>query len=75
VGRRSGCRGLGTYRIYHVGSGDRLRLGETFHATSDDEAVKSARPLLSRGQPAELWEGGRIVGRFSKIHDFLPGGG
>jgi hypothetical protein len=64
---------LATYRIYHVGSGGRLRLGETFQASGDDEAVARARPLLTRGQPAELWEAGRIVGRFSDTHAFARG--
>lgn len=66
---------LETYRIYHVGTGGRLRLGDTLRAASDDEAVASARPRLAPGQPAELWRGGRMVGRFSHTHEFLPGAG
>ncbi|MBL8554658.1 MAG: hypothetical protein JNL41_10305 [Phenylobacterium sp.] len=66
---------MGTYRIYHVASGGRLRLGETFQASSDGEAVMKARLLLVRGQSGELWEAGRIVGRFSDTHTFSPGGG
>lgn len=66
---------LATYRIYHVGSGGRLRLGETFQGSTDEEAVAKARPFLIRGVPAELWEGGRIAGRFSSLHVFSAGRG
>lgn len=59
-----------TFRIFHVGVGGRLRLGKTFPATSDADAAAQARALLSPGQAAELWEGGRLVGRFSKTHEF-----
>ena len=61
-----------TYRIYHVGSGGRPRLGESYQASEDREAVAKARSLLARGQKAELWQGGRIVGRFSDAHEFTP---
>ena len=64
-----------TYRIYHVGSGGRLRLGDPFQASSDEEAVARARPLLGPAQPAELWQGGRMVGRFARDHAFTRGGG
>ena len=63
---------MATYRIYHVGSGGRLRLGDTFQAVKDEEAVARAHALLHRGEPAELWQGGRIVGRFSDTHQFSP---
>ena len=61
---------MATYRIYHVGCGGRLRLGETFMASCDEEAVIKARPLLSTGHSAELWGAGRLVGRFSNVHLF-----
>lgn len=63
---------LPTFRIFHVGVGGRLRLGQTFPAPSDADAAAQARALLSPGQAAELWEGGRLVGRFSKTHEFTP---
>lgn len=65
-------RALESYRIYHVGSGGRLRLGESYQASEDKEAVVKAQALLLRGQPAELWQGGRLVGRFSDAHEFTP---
>jgi hypothetical protein len=64
---------LPIYRVYHVGGGGRLNVGETFTAQDDTEAVQRARGQLVRAQPAELWEGGRLVGRFSKAHDFIAG--
>lgn len=66
---------LRTYRMYHVDADGRLRLGETFAAASDDEAVALARPRLRARQGAELWDGGRMAGRFSRDHHFLPGVG
>lgn len=61
---------MSNYRIFHVERGGRLRLGETFAAAQDDEAVTKATPLLRPGQAAELWQGGRLVGRFSPAHQF-----
>lgn len=69
-----GSGALRSYRIYHVGGGGRLNLGETFTAPGDAEAVQRARGQLIRAHAAELWEGGRLVGRFSKAHDFTSGG-
>lgn len=66
---------LRTYRMYHVDADGRLRLGETFAAASDDEAVALARPRLRARHGAELWDGGRMAGRFSRDHHFLPGVG
>lgn len=63
-----------TYRVYHVGSDGRLTVGETFSASADAEAVTRARPQLVHARAAELWQGGRLVGRFSKAHEFTPGG-
>lgn len=63
------------YRIYHVETGGRLRLGETLRAGSDDEAVVAARALLAPGEPGELWQGGRLVGQFTADHAFRPGAG
>jgi hypothetical protein len=64
-----------SYRIYHVGNGGRLRLGDLFQAPHDEAAVASAEPLLIQGQEAELWQGGRIVGRFSAHGAFTPSRG
>jgi hypothetical protein len=64
---------LPSYRIYHVGGGGRLNVGETFTAQGDAEAVQRARGQLIRAQAAELWEAGRLVGRFSKTHEFTAG--
>lgn len=64
-----------SYRIYRVGAAGRLALGQTFHALSDAEAVQRAEGLHQSGTAAELWEGGRLVGRFSKQGMFTPGSG
>ena len=64
-----------SYRIYHVGPDGRLRLGDQFHAPHDEAAVVSAGGLVLKGQPAELWEGGRMIGRFSGRGDFRQGRG
>ena len=62
------------YRIYLVGASGRLQLGEAFQAPGDAEAIEAARALAPAGQVAELWAGGRLVGRFSRTGDFAPGG-
>lgn len=58
------------YRFYIVGPADRLEPVDTFHSPSDDEAVASAAARRADGQAAELWQGGRLVGRFSKLGVF-----
>jgi len=65
---------LPIYRIYHVGTDGRLTVGESFSAPADDQAVARAGLQLIPGRSAELWEGGRLVGRFSKAREFTPGG-
>ena len=60
------------YRLYHVAEGGRLRLGDAFQAVDDAEAIERARRLRLRGEAAELWQGGRIVGRFSKSGGYAP---
>ncbi|TAJ69991.1 MAG: hypothetical protein EPO51_20950 [Phenylobacterium sp.] len=64
---------LTSYRIYYVGPGGRLREGEALQASGDDEAVDKTRALLPPDEAAELWEGGRLVGSFSRTHAFSPG--
>lgn len=58
--------------MYHVGDGGRLRLGENFQASDDVAAAEKARLLRLAGEAAELWEGGRIVGKFSKSGVYTP---
>jgi hypothetical protein len=58
------------YRLYRVGAGERLQLAAVFHAADDAQAARLAGGRLDVGQAAELWEGGRLVGRFSKIGSF-----
>jgi hypothetical protein len=64
---------LKSYRIYIVDSEGRLQLGQAFEAADDTVAAVRSLALAEMGQSAELWEGGRIVGRVSKIGDFTPG--
>jgi hypothetical protein len=54
---------LKAYRIYLVGSDGRVQLGHAFEAPHDEEARVRAVAHAARGQVAELWEGGRMVGR------------
>ena len=54
-----------SYRIYIVGPGGRLQLGRAFEASDDQTAGAEAEAAVTRGQMAELWEGGRLVGRVS----------
>ncbi|MDB5426188.1 MAG: hypothetical protein JWP28_440 [Phenylobacterium sp.] len=66
------------YRIYIVGSDGRLQLGQAFEAPDDRTAGALAELAAVRGQIAELWEGGRMVGRVStrgvfNIGDRQPG--
>ena len=51
------------YRIYIVGLDGRLQLGQGFEAVDDKAAGRRAEALAAKGQAAELWEGGRMVGR------------
>lgn len=64
-----------SYRIYRVAAGGRLVLGETFHGSSDAEAIARAGTLQQAAAASELWAGGRLVGRFSKQGVFTPGAG
>jgi hypothetical protein len=64
---------LTAYRIYLVGAAGRLRLGDVLQADDDAAAIAAARAALPAGQAAELWQGGRIVGRFSRSGAFAPG--
>jgi hypothetical protein len=61
------------YRIYIVGSDGRLQLGEAFEAPEDVAAAVVAEALADKGQTAELWEGGRMVGLVSKRGVFTAG--
>jgi hypothetical protein len=72
MGTVSGLRVLLAYRLYHVAEGGRLRLGEAFQALDDAQAIARARVLRLSGEASELWEGGRIVGRFSKSGGYAP---
>ena len=66
---------MASYRIYHVGAGGRLQLGEAFSASDDATAVDIARDHRQHGAEAELWAGGRLLGRFSKQGVFTAGPG
>ena len=50
------------YRVYVVGSDNRIRRGFSIEAPSDDEALLAAE--AHRGvHGLEVWQGARIVGR------------
>lgn len=59
-----------SYQIYIVGPDGRLQLGLAFQATDDRTAGAEAEGAVLRGQVAELWEGGRMVGRVSRAGVF-----
>jgi hypothetical protein len=61
------------YRIYIIGSDGRLQLGHAFEALDDVVAAGRAKSHAARGQVAELWEGGRMVGRVSEDGVFITG--
>lgn len=63
-----------SYRIYIVGPDGRLQLGLAFQASDDRTAGAEAEAAVTRGQLAELWEGGRLVGKVSKSGVFHLGG-
>jgi hypothetical protein len=59
--------------MYLVAPAGRLRLGDALQARDDAEAIAEARGRLPCGQAAELWAGGRMVGRFSRAGAFSAG--
>ncbi|HLZ73811.1 hypothetical protein [Phenylobacterium sp.] len=63
-----------SYRIYIVDPDGRLQLGQAFEAVDDKAAGAQAQAAARRGRDAELWEGGRLVGRVSKDGVFTAGG-
>ncbi|MEO8113861.1 MAG: hypothetical protein ABI655_05745 [Phenylobacterium sp.] len=60
------------YRVYLVGDAGRLQLGPAYEALDDPAAIEQARQAQAGGAAAELWHGGRLVGRFSKLGVFTP---
>lgn len=62
------------YRTYIVGSDGRLQLGKAFEAPDDKTAGALAELVAVRGELAELWEGGRLVGQVSTQGVFNMGG-
>ncbi len=64
-----------SYRIYLVGRDGRLQLGAAFEAADDAQAAARAVELAEKGQAAELWAGGRMVGKVSKDGEFRRGEG
>ena len=62
-----------SYRIYIVDPDGRLQLGQAFEAVDDRAAAAQAESAAQRGRTAELWQGGRLVGRVSVTGIFTPG--
>ena len=50
-----------------------LQQAESFRAPDDAAAVAKARACHLSGHAMELWDGGRLVGRFSRLGDYTPG--
>ncbi|RAK58755.1 hypothetical protein DJ021_02525 [Phenylobacterium hankyongense] len=63
---------MASYRIYYVGAGGRLRLDRDMDCAGDREAVEKLLDRRADGRAGELWNGGRLVGRFSKLGLFTP---
>jgi hypothetical protein len=55
------------YRCYFTDAGDRIRSYEQIECATDTEAALKVDELLasSRDSAAELWQGERLVGRWS----------
>ena len=67
-----GDSALPVYRFYRLDPRDRLQPAEILDVADDAEAVAMAARSLIAGQGAELWHGGRLVGRFSKLGVYTP---
>jgi hypothetical protein len=57
------------YRCYFTGVDDRIQSYEPIECADDAEAALKAQALLTASQfaSAELWQGKRIVGKWSNI--------
>jgi hypothetical protein len=64
---------VASYRLYRIGPNERLLPPEVLACRSDAEAAAVAARMLA-GRAGELWLGGRLVGRFSKLGVFSPAG-
>lgn len=74
-GMPRGRRSVKSYRIYLIGRDGRLQLGAAFEAADDQAAAARALEVAAAGQAAELWEGGRLVGKVSRRGVFTRGPG
>jgi hypothetical protein len=72
---RRGAKSLKSYRVYIIGRDGRLQLGAAFDAADDEAAAARAVEVTQAGKAAELWAGGRLVGRVSKKGVFARGEG
>jgi hypothetical protein len=61
-----------TYRIYLADTSGRLRVRLVFTCADDRTAVIRAQELEPQDAAKELWQGGRLVGRISKLGAFTP---
>jgi hypothetical protein len=59
-----------SYRLYTVDRAGRLQPSLAFDCPDDRSAVEQARAQGVLGEAAELWQGGRLLGRFSKLGVF-----
>ncbi len=55
-----------TYRVYLIDPKGRMQLGDSFHGASDREAVSRFQQIDRQGQIAELWQGGRLIGKLPR---------
>ena len=64
-----------SYRVYIIGRDGRLQFGAAFEASDDKAAAARAVEVAQAGRTAELWAGGRLVGKVSTKGVFVPGEG
>ena len=54
---------MSAYRLYHIDGSGHFSTAEWIEAAEDSEAIELAR-ARAHVSGCELWDGGRLVGRF-----------
>lgn len=55
------------YRIYLLNESNRIVSVTTAECASDGEVITRASQALGRSADAEIWEGGRLLGKLSQL--------
>lgn len=56
------------YRVYLIGSDDRIKEAENIDCATDQEACAEAERMLDVYPTAEVWDGRRLVARIQSQH-------